>query len=465
MSVLRYFYFASYFLFLISLLIGVIAISLMPLIGDDLSNKFNVLSSNNSIIEYFKFNFYNHTGRLTQIILLFLFFNYNPILIISKILILPLFFILTYLMWFVASNKFIKFNDKDFWKYLIFSLLLWLTLPSISQTVVWTSGSTTYFYPSLISLIYLTLFKFYVNISSSTNFYYKIFILFLIFITGFISGSSQIQIGLSILVILIFWIFNAYTKLNKSDFFALLITSLGFFLGLILLLLAPGNYERISNENELNNLSRIVIFLFYVLSAPFKLGVEDKGANLFLSIILLLILFRSGTDHVKNNIIKSAPFLFSALASLFIFIFVPFSVSPRTLFFFNIFIFLFLLKLFLSKEEYQVNDFLKYFIFISIIFIFFIDIFTGFLANKHYNKEYLLRIEKIEIAKSNNDVAEIEYYSTIPSRMTYIQNPNHDKVYVKYYSKIYKTEVILKNNNNKLPFSRNTLKDFKYLFE
>ena len=208
MSIFRYFYFGSYFLFIISLLIGVIAIYLMPLIGDDLSNKFNVLSYNNNIIEYFKFNFYHHTGRITQIILLFLFFNYNSFLIISKILILPLFFILTYLMWFVASNKFIKFHDKDFWKYLIFSLLLWLSLPSISQTVVWTSGSTTYFYPSLISLIYLSLFKFYVNISSSINFYYKILITLLIFFFGFFSGSSQIQIGISVLVILIYWIFN-----------------------------------------------------------------------------------------------------------------------------------------------------------------------------------------------------------------------------------------------------------------
>ncbi len=465
MSIFRYFYFGSYFLFIISLLIGVIAIYLMPLIGDDLSNKFNVLSYNNNIIEYFKFNFYHHTGRITQIILLFLFFNYNSFLIISKILILPLFFILTYLMWFVASNKFIKFHDKDFWKYLIFSLLLWLSLPSISQTVVWTSGSTTYFYPSLISLIYLSLFKFYVNISSSINFYYKILITLLIFIFGFFSGSSQIQIGISVLVILIYWIFNEYKKLNKLDFFALLIASLGFFLGFILLLSAPGNYERISNEDELSILSRISIFIFYVLSAPFKLGVEDKGTNLFLSTLLLFILFRSGIDLKKNNIIKSAPFLLSALASLFIFIFVPFSTAPRTLFFFNIFIFLFLLKLFISKKEIKVINFFKYFIFTGVISIFFIDTLTGFLANKSYNNEYLQRIEKIEIAKSNNDIAEIEYYSTIPSRMTYIQNPIHDLAYVKYYSKIYKTNVILKNNTNKLPFSKNTLKDFKYLFE
>ena len=56
----------------------------------------------------------------------------------------------------------------------------------------------------------------------------------------------------------------------------------------------------------------------------------------------------------------------------------------------------------------------------------------------------------------------VPFYSTIPSRLTHMENPYHDRIFLEQLSIKKGIQIIHEfDNKSDLPYSKNTLKEFK----
>ena len=86
------------------------------------------------------------------------------------------------------------------------------------------------------------------------------------------------------------------------------------------------------------------------------------------------------------------------------------------------------------------------------------------MANKNFYFENIQRNKIIDLAiKKNMDEVKVPFFSTIPSRLTYIQTPKHDRDFLEAFSKIKNIDISHKSVDGKspLPYSTNTLKKFR----
>ena len=96
--------------------------------------------------------------------------------------------------------------------------------------------------------------------------------------------------------------------------------------------------------------------------------------------------------------------------------------------------------------------------------IFFVDSLISSASNLSLMRESIQRFEIINKGiNDNSKLIEVPFYSTIPSRLTYIQNPSHDVAFLEILSKEFKVRIVhdFNNNSKSIPFSKNILKIFK----
>tara|TARA_A100001015_G_scaffold312676_1_gene418331 strand:- start:1372 stop:2745 length:1374 start_codon:yes stop_codon:yes gene_type:complete len=449
---------SSALIFVISFVLAIFAAYFQPLIGDDYSYKYSVENSKN-FFDYFIFNYTGWSGRSTQILLSYLAFKYNFILDLIKIINIPVFFFCLFIVWkIITGEKKISSN------FLIFSLLIWLSISSVAENIIWFTGSITYLYPLFISLFFLNFYFDELIKRSNSNLFYHTFRYTLIIISGLISGSSNEQIAFVTLFVSVYVVIKIYIKQKKI--YIHLVTGIFFVLiGIIYLIYAPGSYERL-NTQENNLVSNLYKYTIYIFSSYFSLGEETSGKLFFLSIIAISFLFNSTFYFNKNIIYKNLFWLVASLLSLLIMFPVVSFVSVRTTFYALIFFYIFWLSI---NYQININNSLRKTILILILSsLFFVDSIKGSLINYSFLKESNYRINLINTAILNDlEKVEVPFFTIIPSRITYIQNPLHDKELlntISFYNKI-KISHNVEIKNEGLPFSKNILKNVKFFLD
>jgi hypothetical protein len=255
-----------------------------------------------------------------------------------------------------------------------------------------------------------------------------------------------------------------YYRENINRFKSLLIFYLLFLVGGLVLICAPGNFERLGSFSfETTILSTIYKSILLITSAVFYLGDTQSSLIYFLLIILFSFLFlkKMSIKYLinKSNYIWLVAFFFTLICTI------PAinSVNTRVIFFPIFLLTTFFLNIIFVRynPNYQLR--IKKIVFYFLVMIFFLESFLGGLTNYVYKKENETRINLIKNAKAKfASQVVVSHYTIIPSRLTYIHTPKQDKDFLNSLSKIYQIEI---KHDNSFPRSKNIKKDIKFYFD
>ena len=443
-----------YIIFFISLIFIFFSIYLHPHVGDDYYFIQSVLDYPN-FIEYFIHWYFNWTGRSLQTFISFWVFSDDLNLVIYKFFLLPSLLFAFYFYLKKIINIKIKFLSIDF---IILFICFWFIYPAIDETIFWTAGSINYLLPLFFSIFYLGLFNETVKKNKK-----NIFVFIFYSIASFLAGSSHLQNFSGCFVVSSFFMF-LYYKENITKFKSILIFYVLFLVGGLVLIFAPGNFERLGGLSfETTGLSLIYKSILFITSSVFYLGDTQSSLIYFLLIILFFFLFlNKGSIQFlinKYNYIWFVAFFFSLICTIPAISFVNtratfFPIFLLTTFFLNIIFVRY-------NPNYQLR--IKKIIFYFLVMIFFLESFLGSLTNYVYKKENEIRINIIKNAKAKSiNQAIVPHYKIIPSRLTYMHTPKQDEDFLNNLSKIYQIEI---KYNNSFPRSKDIKKDIKFYFD
>lgn len=229
---------------------------------------------------------------------LILYFDIFLFRIINPFLIIILIYFLSKL---VASNH--SSNNKETFKKLItFSIMLFclIDIEVSNGSIYWATGSMNYLLPITLNVMLI-----YFVQKSVTNNKFSYFTFFLIFIASITTEQScMVSFGFIILIVL----FNYFSKntIPKFAYSYILIS----FIGLLLVVLAPGNFSRMSvygNTDYFYNIIYVAVLIFY-----------KKNFIFFHTVLALTILFNienifSRADIRKYIKIMLVFYIFTAL--------------------------------------------------------------------------------------------------------------------------------------------------------
>ena len=425
---------ASYLLIIISIILLDAITSSQPKISDDWYVLWAYQNSG-GLINYWM-NFYgNWTGRVPIILLSSLIIP-NPLVedayrhfVIIEII------ILTGLAWYIAiGEKVLKFWNCGFAAFLLFGMLLWLALPSRAETVTWLNGNFAYLVPAIFALIFIATSKsFFVdfNVKSSIQFISKLKspICFLI---GFLAGSSQEQ---SIVACTLYSLINLYQNAQlknlKSISMNYWILLLGFLVGAIFLIAAPGNYVRLSVMDAPGLFDIAKRMLLYIPSAYFEIGTGELGKPIWLGILILFALFYDNQLDKPDNVREAKMWLCVSVATLLTLIPATNQISPRTTFFSVIFLYIAVATFLFKDKVFQKRAMVSFALLVTSALVL-VEATVGLIANMSVASEFDHRWALINANQSKQMT--VPFITTVPSNLTYIQTPEQDREFLKALS-------------------------------
>lgn len=174
--------------------------------------------------------------------------------------------------------------------------LMFFSMPIIitKLSLFWYCASVIYFWPFLFFVLGLFLIK-RKNYNKS-NLFYKIILLLL----GIISGWSQEQVGMAFCTFLFISLFWEYIYNNKTIEKNKIIFSIGNIVGYIILMIAPGNFARMSTDSDKN-------FLLNSFEVVKELIWNFKYINnniVYISIIAFLLILLNSRISKKESVEK-----------------------------------------------------------------------------------------------------------------------------------------------------------------
>ena len=431
-----------------------------PLVGDDRHFLWNLNEAGS--LKQFVLNTYNEwIGNLFHILLWGAFLNNEFSIIIFKIISFPSFVALSFFSFYLATEQNAFRGGTTFRDFLIFSSILWLALPVPGETIAWLTGSV-YLFSSLIAVIYLSyIYKIKNLILNHQRLNFSNFLILPLFLFSFLIGSCGLQVSAAIILMLFFWTLELKRKnLIRQIPIGLLIGISGILLGIILVISAPGNYARLTEAPEIGFLSSLIQFIFYFGGSFFNGGTGNLGVALWLGVMLIILSSVSSLN--KSNLNKSVPWLLAGFFSLMPMFFLTYFASPRTTFVATLFFLIAAKRLVKTKDKG--SDESKIALNIAAIVLCLlvtVDGFVGWAANKSYSLEIDKRMQTIEssLKKQERNIV-VSYIETIPSRLTFMLNPEQDEAYLDYMAKHYGFESIKQDSKSK-PATKNPLKNLK----
>jgi hypothetical protein len=207
--------------------------ALTPLIADDygislgLYSFFDVAKSTYDL-------YFDWSGRLfANFMIKFWIFAGKPFFNIANTLVYCLF---AFLVHFHIMGK-AKYNPVMFFA---ISIFLWFFVPAWGQNFLWISGSCAYLWTSALILLFLVPFR---KKQDNADYKLNLPLSILFFFLGVFAGCGTENASAAVLLLLVFYFAAKIINKNKIALFEVL-GSLGFFAGLLLIVLAPGNDAR-----------------------------------------------------------------------------------------------------------------------------------------------------------------------------------------------------------------------------
>ncbi|MDL2215121.1 DUF6056 family protein [Dysgonomonas sp. OttesenSCG-928-M03] len=280
-----------------------------PMTGDDYVYSFiyqtpHRLSSIKDIIESQYIHYYQWGGRtIVHIIAQALLLTDNQLLMdILNSLAFVLFIYTIY--YHITAGK-----GRSISLLFIVFALIWLVLPSFSETVLWITGSSNYLWGTLIILLFLLPYRLYNSktLTMSKQIFYSV----LMFPAGIIAGWTNENTAAGMIVIILFFIF--YYRSQKRELPIWMYSGLiGAIIGYILMIAAPGNMVR-AEGTSISPFLIIYRTLTYTQNFVNYLGILNLG------ITILLILYLRYTEKAKRTIM---PYVIIFFIGIFISIYI-----------------------------------------------------------------------------------------------------------------------------------------------
>jgi hypothetical protein len=435
-----------------------------PKISDDWYVIWNYPTAN-GVVDYW-INFYKGwTGRASLILLSSLVLT-SPIFdVIYRLFIVLELFMLLGLSWFCALGA-LHFNYREgmLQALILFAMLLWLALPVRAETVAWTIGNFAYLLSAIMGLAFIAHSKFFISVRYFQIFdglTLKVFISVLCFFIGFFAGSSHEQVIAACIVFIVVNLYKHYRfeKLNtiSINYWILFI---GFCLGTIFLVAAPGNYSRLSAVEAPGFYELAKRMVLFIASAFFEIGTGDLGKPIWMGILLLFALFYDNQLDKPENVREAKIWLCLSAATLLTLIPATNQISPRTTFFAVIFLYI-AVATFLFKDKVFPKRAIVSLALLVTSSLVLVEATVGLIANISVASEFNHRWALINANQSKQMT--VPFIATIPSNLTYIQTPEQDREFLKALSA--HVGFIVEHDNREgapLPASLKPLKAIKF---
>jgi hypothetical protein len=352
---------------------------------------------------------------------------------IFKLSILPCFVVLAACAHYLATGKAPRFDSPEERGFLLTAAVLWLGIPVASETIVQVTGACAYLFPAAAGFGFLALLH-RIRIAAQNGPVESDGAMLCtgLFVLGVIVGTANEQLFAGMAVLLAGWgwllLRDGKLKHVPSEVWWGLA---GLLLGTLILVAAPGNYVRMGAQTEGTDrlLTVAARFAMYLGGAYFGLGTADTGRALWLGLAVLILggSFTASGQRGKDALIYMA----ASLATLAPMILLVNFASPRTSFFAVIFLVIAARTAAPNKPADMANATPLRLVALGLALLVVIDGFVGWAANRSLNSEEAARFALIQqaVAKGENE-AVVPYLATIPSRLTFMLNPEHDKLFV-----------------------------------
>lgn len=227
---------------------------------------------------------------------------------------------LFFILLIIISSKLISKNNNNasVTQVLSFALLFWFLCPSPSQTVFWAVGSIGYLWATVLVLAFLVVFEKYKDSDFGVVGKFA-----LLFFSITMAGSLIPCVSICGAFVL-YYLFHI--KEFKGNVVPLVV---GFALGSIILVFAPGNFVRVLAEKGGEDVS-LLEGVKWLVSHPFEEVIKYKALWLFVATLLLG--YKSDKESVRHWIGENAILLLSLAWSIIAFS-VVFRPANRALFY------------------------------------------------------------------------------------------------------------------------------------
>ena len=201
--------------------------------GDDVYMNYGV-STLSDVLEHTKMFYLTYGGRLFSVASQYLFSGVLGNSRIWFVVVNTMFFVLL----IVTCGRLIGASkEKYVFSILLFALLFWFLCPEPGQTLFWTAGSTTYLWANTLAFVFLLFFQKYKDDNFTVVGKLGLFIMSIFAATEFITCASICG------AFVVYYAFHI--KKFKGNVVPFVV---GFALGSMVLLFAPGNFGRVGRE-------------------------------------------------------------------------------------------------------------------------------------------------------------------------------------------------------------------------
>ena len=186
---------------------------------------------------------------------------------------------------------------------------LWFLTPAFGENFLWLIGSCNYEIPMVLMLFYLIFYKKAIGNKYANKNMMFVFMLLL----GIVVGASNEAMGMMTLFISVIYTIIAFKEQQNKIW--MLAGILGNILGVLSIILSPGQGARLKNSGGFTNIIGIIKNIIYIVNDYF---------NYLLPILLIVIIcgYIKRKEILKDNI-EHVIMIFSSIVSVLMF-----SVSP-----------------------------------------------------------------------------------------------------------------------------------------
>lgn len=464
---IRNLFLADYFSY-VSLVIGGLALATLfhfqPKISDDWYLLWKHQGSQN-VVDYWIGQYNGWTGRLPLILLSSLIFPNLAIESFYRLFIVVEVVVLIGLAWYCALGKNgFRFDKGNLQAFLLFGMLFWLSLPVRAETVSWLSGNFCYLVPGILGLAFIAWSKYCLSDERAQPVLRWAPTLLkppIWFLMGFLAGSSQEQI---VSACAIFIAVGLHREIIAKNFrkipIGFWVSVLGFFLGALFLVAAPGNYVRLGKMESASFLEAIERMALFIPSAFFEIGTGNTGKSIWFGIVVLVALFYKDNSSISNNIKSAGTWVLVGLATLFAMLPATNQISPRTTFFAIIFLYIAIASLLFQGNSHSKRPLVSVALIIVSLLVL-VEAAAGTISNISVAAEFNRRWAIVHT--NHPDQVAVPFIATYPAVLTYIQTPEHDRQFLAALSKHVGFKVIHDvGEKAQLPASFKPLKAIKY---
>jgi len=452
-------------LVLIACVLAMMAVWAQPKLADDWYLTWRLIDSG-TLTAYLREMYLGWGGRLLTFGLGGMALTSDAATAVFKLLTVPCFIVLCACVYYLATAERPRFNAA----FVLPSIVLWLGVPVAGETVVQVTGAAAYLWPVTLGLVLLCLFRHARDAALADRAMPNNALADAGWLAaGVVAGNANEQLVPALAVVLagwgwMLWRAGRLHRLSRRAWFGIA----GLTAGVLILVFAPGNFARLGAQDGGGSglVSMLSRYLLYLGGAYFGLGTGDAGRTLWFGIALIAL---SGSLTLRGVRGKDAAlWLLASLATLAPMLPLVNFASPRTTFLAVVLLLIAALTAFPRRDPAAGTEkTTQGWLMLALAAVLVIDCFVGWTANRSLGVEMAARVQRTEAAAAAaQKEIRLPYLATMPSRLTFILNPEHDAVFVGNLARHYGMEQAAHDESAGAPKpnSLNSLKALKNSF-